>query len=75
MTGNIRDIPSLDNCGSLSLIVAGGVYDSAMDFIVGEFRDAPDRIAFENEAEMARFYHDIGSEYLAMPFSFRIVDR
>jgi len=68
-------IPLVRRCERLGMVLAPGVYEHVARFIITEFSDRPDRIGFESETDMARFYRECGLDLVRVPLTPSVLDR
>lgn len=56
----------------IPLLIEENVYGIIKDFLIKEYKDNPEYVAFINEKDMQDFYNDIGIEAVKLPFNFGI---
>lgn len=61
-----------DNLNRANLLVCDGTYEILQDYLIKNYKNCFERIAFENEAEQERFFASTGNEYVNWPFGFGI---
>ncbi len=74
LTGRNLELLARSKLEECNVLVPGGGYGPARDYLVGHYADAVEHVAFESESEQQFFYNDIGFEHLAFPYSFRVID-
>ena len=56
----------------INLFVPEGMYEKCSSFLIQNFNESAERIAFESEPEQLLFYESISYQYSAFPYSFKM---
>jgi uncharacterized radical SAM superfamily protein len=58
------------NFNDMPLLIEGGIYTKLKKFLVSNYNNNPEYIAFKNSADMEKFYNDISVDLIKYPFNF-----
>lgn len=59
-----------NNFNDIPLLIENGIYSEVRDFLISNYNENPEYIAFKNENEMQKFYNDINLDIIKFPYSF-----
>jgi hypothetical protein len=65
-----KDDLLINNFNDIPLLIEDGIYPEIKNFLMENYNENPEYVAFKNEDEMQQFYEDIGQEMIRYPFSF-----
>ena len=59
-----------NNFNDIPLLLEDGIYPEIKEFLISNYNENPEYIAFKNEDEMQNFYNDIGIDVVKFPYNF-----
>jgi len=61
---------TINNFNDIPLLVEDGIYPEIKEFLIANYNDNPEYVAFKNEDEMQQFFEDIGAGMIRYPYGF-----
>lgn len=69
---SLKDLLDKD-FNDIPLLVEDGLYPEIRDFLISNYNENPEYVAFKNADEMQKFYEDIEMEIVKFPFNFGLM--
>ena len=58
------------NFNDIALLIECGIYKKLKEFLISNYNENPEYIAFKNSNDMENFYNDISVDLIKLPFNF-----
>jgi len=62
----------ISNFNDIPVLIEDGIYASVKEYLITEYNENPEYIAFKNENEMQEFYNELEVDVVKFPFNFGI---
>lgn len=67
-----KDDLLINNFNDIPLLIEDGIYPEIKKFLMENYNENPQYVAFKNENEMQQFFEDIGQEIIRYPYGFGV---